>query len=115
MNLRLTDEQIAFLRSQPSSDPTKIPLALRLVNATRATLAEAAGMSAQQLSAILAGTDIRLSTAHRLAGALGVGVDDLWPTPPASRVDRRRKTATPTKATGTAKRRTRPARSKAAA
>lgn len=99
MSLRLTAEQLAYLRSQPANEPTKIPLALRIVGATRAQLAEELGMWAQQLSAILAGADIRLSTAFRIADAFGADVGDLFPKSPVTKATRKKASAPTAKAT----------------
>lgn len=101
MELRLSDTQRAYLHSQPVPEghANKIRLALRLVGGTQGDLADALGMSNQQLGRYVKGRDLMLSTAHRIAVVFGVGVDDLWP-PPSAAVDRRNTKRQPTKAKG---------------
>lgn len=82
---RLTDSQVAYLRSQPTplGAKTKIPLALALLGITQERFAASIGISPQGFSPIVNGRDIKLSTARRIASALGCGIDDLFPSPPS--------------------------------
>lgn len=96
MSFRLTATQRAYLRSEPlpPNESTKIRLAVRLAGANLSELAAELDMSPVQLGRYVNGGDIRISTARRIVGAFGLGLDDLFP-PPA--VTPTRRTAKPTR------------------
>lgn len=103
MTMRLTPSQRDYLRAEPvpEGDRNKIPLALRIVGGTVTALSTASETAAQQLSRYIAGSDLMLSSAGRIAEVLGLEVCDLWPTPPVAKAKRRTRVAA--KATKTRK------------
>lgn len=99
--LRLTPQQANYLRATPVSakQPNRIRLALRLVDANQQALADALGLSTNQLGRYLNGSDLLLSTAGAIAAAFGLTVTDLFPTPPTAKAKRRPSLKTTAKAT----------------
>jgi DNA-binding XRE family transcriptional regulator len=85
----LSDAQLTFLRSQPATGATKIPILIRILGTTQEKLATAAGLAQQSLSEIVNGRDCLLSTAWKIAHAAGCGIDDIFTPPPAAVADRR--------------------------
>ena len=85
MNFRLTPAQIEYLRTQPPEDGTRIPIALRLLNANQREYADHIGLKPQQLSGWLAGDDLLLSNAFRLAAPFGLSVCDVWTEAPGAK------------------------------
>lgn len=87
MTLSLSPEQRTYIASAPLQPGhlNRIRLALRLVDANGDTLATATGLPSQQIYRYLTGGDLLLSSAFRIATALGVSVCDLWPVPPKAK------------------------------
>jgi hypothetical protein len=91
MTIRLTDSQRDFLRREPlpQGAPNKIRRACEVAGVSLRWLAEATEMHLQQLYRYTGGRDLYLSTACRIAAALGCEVTDLWPVPPEPKAQRR--------------------------
>jgi transcriptional regulator with XRE-family HTH domain len=86
MTKRLTPEQLSLLRTEPLTGPNKIALALRLLDLSQRQFALAVRMHFTHLNTVASkGADIRLSTARRIADALGAGLDDIFPSPTTNR------------------------------
>lgn len=105
MNFRLTPEQVAYVRSQPPENGTRIPIALRLLNANQREYAEHVEVKPQQLSGWLAGDDLLLSNAFRLASPFGLSVCDVWTEAPGAKRKSTAKPATGRKHAGRSRRR----------
>lgn len=78
---RLTPEQAEALKAIPLGDrKNRVAIARKLVGIDQTSLGRAAGgMTQSTISDIEAGREIYLSTAQRIADAIGASVDDLWP------------------------------------
>ena len=96
MTFTLTPDQLAFLRTQPPKNGTRVPLALKMAGGNQRELAEHIRMWPGQLSTILSNApkgEVRLSTLWRICDVFGVGVDDLFPRPVAAATRAARQTA----------------------
>ncbi len=77
----LTEQQLAFLRSEPGSN--RVAKAMALAGVTQATVAKALGLTQPYVSDVARGRyrTITVENAWKLAAYFGCRIEDLFPSP----------------------------------